>query len=127
MPQNLFCNLSIFLFDFPLPTTEYLKHLNITVVRVYSETIERKEFPIPGAPNAGRKAPSGREAQMDERHKDISLHHLIRKPSNSYHEAIKKYDEMFKVQGYKASLSDVLDYKRTISAAEVGLNNCSFH
>ena len=101
--------------------SEYLKKLNITVVRVYSETIERKEFPIPGAPNAGRKMPSGREAQMDDRHADISLHHLIRKPSNSYHEAIKKYDEMFRTQGYRASLSDVFDYKRTISAAEVSL------
>ena len=64
----------------------------------------------------------GREAQMDEKHKDISLHHLIRHPSNPYHEGLKKYDQVFKSQGYKASLSDVTDYKRTVSSAEVSSN-----
>ncbi|XP_071943704.1 3'-5' exoribonuclease HELZ2-like [Antedon mediterranea] len=73
----------------------YLKEFpDLTIVRVYSETIEKKDFPLPWEKNIGRKADI--QTSTDPDHVNIALHHLIRKSGNSMSAKIIQLDEEFK-------------------------------
>jgi len=65
-------------------------------VRVYSENLEKYEFPIPRE-SLNIKARSRKfELLGKEMHKEIALHHLIRKDSNRFAARIKRFDALFK-------------------------------
>ena len=104
--------------------TGYLLKLQVKVVRVYSETIEQRDYPIPGIPGTTRKIGNAHEAQMDPRLVDISLHRLIRRSSNTHSKNILKYEQFFKTAGNEIKLRDILAYRKEISRAEVSDDFC---
>ncbi|PIK57864.1 putative helicase with zinc finger domain 2-like [Apostichopus japonicus] len=86
IPQILYCGPSNKSVDV---ITEYLKEFmllkdDFSIVRVYSESIERQDFPMPGVNKIERKFGSKDEAKMDPRHRNISLHYRIRTESSKY-------------------------------------------
>ncbi|XP_038048815.1 helicase with zinc finger domain 2-like [Patiria miniata] len=114
-PQVLYCGPSNKSVDV---ISTYLQKLNAKVVRVYSETIERKDYPIPGEPGSTRKTGNSRDASMDPQLKGISLHHLIRQKTNTRCQNILKWEQMFRSEGYVLKTSHVKAYKHEISKAE---------
>ena len=88
------------------------------VVRIYSETIEHQQYPIPGTISKGKNM---QENRVTPELIGISLHHLIRQPSNSHSKEIIKFDKTFRTRGYQASAETVWAYKMEILKAEVGL------
>lgn len=65
------------------------------MVRVYSSSIENRDFPIPRQPKFSSRA---KDQDSDAELKKMSLHHLIRDPLISQHaNEIRKFDETFKV------------------------------
>ncbi|XP_022107369.1 uncharacterized protein LOC110988307 isoform X2 [Acanthaster planci] len=97
----------------------YLKRFhNLRVVRVYSETIERQKFPIPGDPVEICQNRTGQENKMDSRLDDIALHNLIRRPSNTHSEKIKEFDQLFSQPKYKASQDKIWQYRKEVAKAE---------
>ncbi|XP_022079225.1 LOW QUALITY PROTEIN: helicase with zinc finger domain 2-like [Acanthaster planci] len=114
-PQVLYCGPSNKSVDV---ISTYLLKLGAKVVRVYSETIERNDFPIPGEPGTTRKMDSNRDASMDPWLSQISLHHLIRQPGNTRHQNILKWEKMFHTQGYVLKASHTKAYRHDISKAE---------
>uniref|UniRef100_A0ABM0MGU2 Helicase with zinc finger domain 2-like n=1 Tax=Saccoglossus kowalevskii TaxID=10224 RepID=A0ABM0MGU2_SACKO len=107
--------------------TSYLKRLplgdfGMKIVRVYSDNIEQKEFPIPGTPQQRSKR---RDVIMPPEHQCVSLHHLIRQKSNQFSEEIREFDRLFKDQNYSPTREDIGKYKSTVSKAEAEeLTNC---
>ena len=65
---------------------------NISVVRVYGESLENEQCPIPGIPAPVRNW-SKREARISPELEDISLHRLIRKGSAPYARQIADLEE----------------------------------
>lgn len=89
-PQILYCGPSNKSVDV---IAEYLKEFmnagdDFSIIRVYSESIERQEFPLPGVSSVERKFGSREEARMDPRHRNISLHHRIRAQGALYADEI---------------------------------------
>lgn len=75
----------------------YLVHLkkscgDYKILRVYGGALESKEFPIPGKVYSV----SHSDSAPDESLRDVSLHHIIRKPGNRYAEKITDFDRKFK-------------------------------
>ncbi len=115
-PQVLYCGPSNKSVDV---ISGYLNKLNVKLVRVYSETIESKDFPIPGTVQTTRKAGNDHDAKMDPHLREISLHHLIRQKANTHSPNIRKYEDLFRTEGYKIKLRDILAYRKEIGRAEV--------
>ena len=88
------------------------------MVRVYSEMIERKEFPLPRDSIACKKSGNA-EASMDPNLSDVALHHLIRQPGNPASEIINKMDELFRMSPDEVSESDIQEYLNIVSHAEI--------
>ena len=86
------------------------------VVRVYSERIEQLEFPVPHDPVPPKKVKST-DILSDPALKKIALHHLIRQPSNIYHQTIVEYDMLFNLYPDDISHEQVSDYLRTLTLA----------
>ncbi|XP_033113754.1 helicase with zinc finger domain 2-like [Anneissia japonica] len=73
----------------------YLKRLSdIRVVRVYSESIEDKDYPRPWLAKPKRKF-SMMEASIDPKNRDIALHHLIRQRGNPFSCTIERKEAEF--------------------------------
>ncbi|XP_038074345.1 uncharacterized protein LOC119742480 isoform X2 [Patiria miniata] len=96
----------------------YLKILNSKVARVYSETIERLAYPIPGDPATISQNRTSQENKVDHRLDDIALHHLIRKKSNGHSERIREFDRVFSDSNHKASAEEIRNYRQEIAKAE---------
>ncbi|XP_070570215.1 3'-5' exoribonuclease HELZ2-like [Ptychodera flava] len=98
--------------------TAYLKNITTqNIVRVYSESIERKAFPLPGTPEYLLRT-KGSEYVMPEEHKDVSLHCLIRQPTNPFHQQLKDYDKMFRDPGYSYDGKDMATYSSLVKEAK---------
>ena len=104
--------------------TEYLKHFKIPIVRVYSKSIESREFSVPGEPALTGKLESA-DVAMDPRHETISLHHLIRRNTNTRGAQIRQFDMRFRKKDYKPSRPEVKAYFKLISVAEVRISAMS--
>ncbi|XP_071490369.1 3'-5' exoribonuclease HELZ2-like [Diadema antillarum] len=91
-PQVLYCGPSNKAVDV---IASYLLKFDISVVRVYSEMIENKEFPLPGMPSVSSKWRRANEAGADEDLKDITLHRLIRRPGAPYAADIRAMELKF--------------------------------
>lgn len=79
---------------------------------MYGGALECKEFPIPGKVFSMKQT----ESVPDETLRDISLHHIIRKPGNEYAEKIRDFDRKFKNKK-DIDYRDIKEYKRYISKA----------
>lgn len=100
----------------------YLKKLGPScpkLVRVYSENIEHKEFPLPRDPIPTRRQSSAASASTDPTLRDIALHHLIRQPSCDYSLMLRMYDEHFARCPEEVSDEEVEEYQRLVTEAEV--------
>ncbi|XP_063955339.1 3'-5' exoribonuclease HELZ2-like [Lytechinus pictus] len=113
-PQVLYCGPSNKSVDV---VAAYLKKFpNISVVRVYSEQIERKDFPIPGVPGLVSKW-SRKESSMPVEMKDIALHHLIRMRGKPHAAELAGYERKFRTRPDRISPRSIKDYKSTIFEA----------
>ncbi|XP_071507763.1 3'-5' exoribonuclease HELZ2-like isoform X2 [Diadema antillarum] len=119
-PQVLYCGPSNKSVDV---VARYLKTFQtVSIVRVYGEIIERKAFPIPGAPGYVAKR-SKNEADMPPDLADIALHYKIREEGKPYARQILSFER--KLPNLLKSVKDtsqaykdtVKDYKATLSAA----------
>ena len=102
----------------------YLQEINsiyhVQIVRVYGEEIERIEFPVPWAPKPPRRSTQKNSTDVRS-NKDlhaISMHRLIRMPSNPRSEEIKAYDKKFKENPDSVKYSEINTYMDAVSAAE---------
>ncbi|XP_035696319.1 helicase with zinc finger domain 2-like [Branchiostoma floridae] len=117
-PQVLYCGPSNKAVDV---VTGYMKKIkgDLKIVRMYSEMIEREEFPIPNEPVHPNKCKSEKESKITNEHDDVSLHHLIRKPSNPHAETIKAFESLFKDPNYTVTENDITTYKNHIIKAKI--------
>ncbi|XP_019641872.1 PREDICTED: helicase with zinc finger domain 2-like [Branchiostoma belcheri] len=100
--------------------TGYMKRIGeLKIVRVYSELIEKEEFPMPDDPVHPHRCKSEKESKITKEHDDVSLHHLIRKPSNPYGMEIREYDSRFRDPNYRMTDADIMNYRDLISKAKV--------
>ena len=68
----------------------------LKILRVYSDQIEQKEFPIPNKLKPARITRSEDELKMSsEKIRSVSLHHLIRSGVCPYAEELRKFEECF--------------------------------
>ncbi|XP_033113852.1 helicase with zinc finger domain 2-like isoform X2 [Anneissia japonica] len=91
----------------------YLKRLSdIRAVRVYSESIEDKDYPRPWLAKSKRKF-SMMEASIDPKNRDIALHHLIRQRGNPYSCKIERMEAKFtkRIEEYRKATSRKSNYK----------------
>ncbi|XP_072028128.1 3'-5' exoribonuclease HELZ2-like [Amphiura filiformis] len=119
-PQILYCgpsNKSVDAF------AECLKNFSISIVRVYDNEIQNREFPIPGLPLTNDKM-GQKDVAMDPGHENISLHHLIRMrtrtdglEANSKADAILEYDRRFR--DCEPERHEVKAYSKLIADAEI--------
>ena len=92
---------------------------------MYGKEIESRDFPIPGLPRMAGKM-GAKDISMDPRHKQISLHHLIRMRNrgdglyvNSKCAAIRAYDRRFQRPNYEPDRKEIGAYHKIVSQAEV--------
>ncbi|XP_053571921.1 helicase with zinc finger domain 2 [Bombina bombina] len=89
-------------------------------LRIYSEQMELSEFPYPGS--SRRISGYLREGKPNSDLRPITLHHLIRAPSNPYHRKILEMDNRIR-NNEELTLDEVLEYKKLIfdaRAVELG-------
>ena len=65
------------------------------IVRVFSENLEKFEFPIPRESLNIKARHRKFELLGKEMHKEIALHHLVRKEGNRFAKKIKAFDALF--------------------------------
>ena len=86
----------------------------LKILRVYSDQIEQKEFPIPNKLNPARITRSEDELKMSsEKIRSVSLHHLIRSDVCPHAEELRNFEESFaedKARGQPISEEDVDQY-----------------
>ena len=109
----------------PSPSGLLLKYLgtdrSLKIVRVYSDMLEKQVYPIPR--DASQIClQKGRRYDMMEsaEHRDIALHHLIRKPNSPHAQELKEFDAKFfrfKNSPEKVSDKEVEDYLKLVTKA----------
>ena len=77
--------------------TEYLLKIpNLKVLRVYSDQIEQKEFPVPNKLKPPRATRSEDELKISsEKIRCVSLHHVIRGPECPFSQELRQFEEGF--------------------------------
>ena len=88
----------------------------LKILRVYSDQIEQKEFPIPNKLKPARITRSEDELKMSsEKIRSVSLHHLIRSGVCPCAEELRTFEEGFaedKARGEPISEEDVKKYRK---------------
>ena len=76
---------------------EYLLKIpNLKILRVYSDQIEQKEFPVPNKLKPPRVTRSEDELKISsEKIRCVSLHHVIRGPECPFSQELRQYEEGF--------------------------------
>ena len=97
--------------------SEYLMKIPfLKILRVYSDQIEQKEFPIPNKLKPARITRSEDELKMSsEKIRSVSLHHLIRSDVCPCAEDLRTFEEGFaenKARGEPISEEDVKTYRK---------------
>ena len=89
---------------------------DLKVVRVYSDQIEQKEFPIPNKLKPARTTRSDDELKISSAQiRPVSLHHVIRGPECPHSEELRKYEEGFaqcKAMKETIGQKEVADYRK---------------
>ena len=124
MDKTVFFLLVLFSFTYTVSTGSFLRAFFLSeylmkipflkILRVYSDQIEQKEFPIPNKLKPARITRSEDELKMSsERIRSVSLHHLIRSGVCPYAEELRTFEEGFaedKARGEPISEEDVDKY-----------------
>ena len=91
-----------------------MKIPSLKILRVYSDQIEQKEFPIPNKLKAARITRSEDELKLSsEKIRNVSLHHLIRSGVCPDAQELRTFEEGFaedKARGEPISEEDVDKY-----------------
>ena len=76
---------------------EYLLKIpNLKILRVYSDQIEQKEFPVPNKLKPPRVTRSEDELKISsEKIRCVSLHHVIRGPECPFSQELRQYEDGF--------------------------------
>ena len=76
---------------------EYLLRIpNLKILRVYSDQIEQREFPIPNKLKPPRTSRSDEELKIScDKIRYVSLHHVIRGPESPFSQKLRQYEEGF--------------------------------
>ena len=89
---------------------------DLKVLRVYSDQIEQKEFPIPNKLKPARTTRSDDELKISsDQIRSVSLHHVIRGPECPHSEELRKYEEGFtqcKAMKETIGQKEVADYRK---------------
>ncbi|CAH1274496.1 HELZ2 [Branchiostoma lanceolatum] len=117
-PQVLYCGPSNKAVDVVIGYMKKIKG-DLKIVRMYSDMLEKEEFPIPNRPVHPNKCKREKDSKITSEHDDVSLHHLIRKPGNPYAEAIRAFETQFRDPNYTLTEKDITDYKVQIMQAKV--------
>ena len=95
---------------------------------MYSEEIERMEFPIPNKVLAFRRKHISSQLKVDEELKDVSLHHVIRSERCPLATKLQEFDKEFKecIDNRKdASRKSLVEYRKVIDVSGlVFLSSC---
>ncbi|KAJ7378402.1 helicase [Desmophyllum pertusum] len=102
---------------------EYLLRIpDLKVLRVYSDQVEQKEFPIPNKLKPARATRSDQELKISsDKIRSVSLHHVIRGPECPYSLELRQFEEGFthdKAKGEIISRKEVEEYRKVIGLAE---------
>ncbi|XP_036915978.1 helicase with zinc finger domain 2 [Sturnira hondurensis] len=85
-------------------------------LRVYGEQAEATEFPVPGVSSRGLFRKTPREGRPNPTLRSITLHHLIRAPTNPCAQEIKAFDARLQ-RGEIFSEEDLASYKKVLTKA----------
>lgn len=93
---------------------------SLNILRVYSDQVEQKEFPIPNKLKQARITRSDDELKIcNEKLRSVSLHHVIRSAACPYEQELRQYEEGFaedKRRKEEISKKDVDDYCKVSTA-----------
>ncbi|XP_044184435.1 uncharacterized protein LOC114957638 isoform X2 [Acropora millepora] len=103
--------------------TEYLMKIpSLKILRVYSDQVEQKEFPVPNTLKPARATRSDADLRItSEKVKSVSLHHVIRSSVCPHAQGLEKCENGFakaKKRGEKINEADVDEYRKLIGQAE---------
>ena len=88
----------------------------IKILRVYSDQVEQKEFPIPNTLKPARATRSDAELKItNEKLKSVSLHHVIRTSPCPYAQDLRDCEEGFakkEMIRQKISKAEVAEYRK---------------
>ena len=107
----------------PFPPA-YLKKLGPScprLLRVYSERIEQRDYPLPMVPmppRARRGADNG-PSFMEQELRDITLHHVIRQDDAARSGQLLRWDKYFKEQAEQVGLAEVQEYQNLVAGAQI--------
>lgn len=91
-----------------------MKIPNLKVLRVYSDQIEQKEFPVPNKLKPPRPTRSEDELKISsEKIRCVSLHHVIRGPECPFSQELRQFEEGFeqsKVKKERIGQKEVSEY-----------------
>lgn len=95
------------------------KFENLDMIRLYGNSLENKDYPIPGKHFA--TSASSKENRPDPALKEISVHHLIRQEDSLHSSEINDFDCKFALfrsdKSYKPTIRDIRRYKHIVSEA----------
>ncbi|XP_068675109.1 3'-5' exoribonuclease HELZ2-like isoform X2 [Montipora foliosa] len=119
-PQVIYCGPSNKAVDV---VTEYLMKIpSLKILRVYSDQVEQKEFPIPNTLKPARTTRSDDELKIsNEKVRSVSLHHVIRSPGCRFGQDLRQFEEEFAAQrrrGENIGGEEAKKYRKLISQAE---------
>ena len=126
MDKTVFFLLVLLSFTYTMSTSSFLRAFFLSeylmkipclkILRVYSDQIEQKEFPIPNKLKPARITRSEDELKMSsEKIRSVSLHHLIRSDVCPCAEELRTFEEGFaenKARGEPISEEDVKTYRK---------------
>jgi len=93
--------------------TAKLKHLkDVKVVRIFSEQLVNKEYPVPHFPMK-----KDIQDQSLGEYADVALHRLVRLPGQPHAEEILEYDKIFRDRPQSVDMDDILKYKKLLAKA----------
>ena len=91
-----------------------MKIPNLKILRVYSDQIEQKEFPVPNKLKPPRPSRSDDELKIScDKIRCVSLHHVIRGPESPFSQELRQYEEGFeqsKAQKERIGQKEVIEY-----------------
>ena len=93
-----------------------MKIPSIKILRVYSDQVEQKEFPIPNTLKPARASRSDAELKItSEKVKSVSLHHVIRSSVCPHAKDLRDCEDGFaekEKSGEKIGKAEVADYRK---------------
>ncbi|XP_077865005.1 3'-5' exoribonuclease HELZ2-like [Saccoglossus kowalevskii] len=95
---------------------DYLKRFDMNTIRMYSKSMEGKDYPVPGLTDITRYK-RGNNAESNPALDDIALHRVIRKASSKCGKEIREFDSRFR-NAIPQSKQDIENYKALIKKAE---------